>query len=188
MLDCNSSNGMRSLQKKRFEQLHFRLRIGQLAEPIAEAVRRRSPHVLKPNCHIAEAIDGLAHKLRKASGLEDHADQFSHVGVVDDLVHRPRSHQQRCRTPQCGCPFRAIEQKVARQVEDHLDAAAGEHALAPVRQIGRIRVPERADRAGEGRGGDALQVEQSDLDTVIARIAEAKKPVQPRASLRSAGA
>ena len=90
--------------------------------------------------------------------MTDHANQLGHIGVIDDLVDRPRADQQRRRTAENGTAFRAIEKKVARQAQDHLHATAGKHAFAPMRKVGRMRVPERADKAGERRGGEALKV------------------------------
>jgi Fe-S-cluster containining protein len=62
-----------------------------------------------------------------------------------------------------GATFGAIEHEIARKVEDHLDAAGGEDALALVRSMIHAGVPQHADEGRKRGGGDALQVEQGDL-------------------------
>ena len=68
-----------------------------------------------------------------------------------------------------GQAFRTVEQEVASKVEDDLTASRGKDALAMGWDVAGLGIPERSNVPVERGGGDALQVEQGDLEAVIAR-------------------
>jgi hypothetical protein len=60
--------------------------------------------------------------------------------------------------------FGAVEKKIARKVQNYLDTTTREDALASMRNVFGSRILEHADKTGERRGGDALQVKHTDLE------------------------
>src|SRR5580698_11099495 len=102
--------------------------------------------------------------------MKDYPDQVGHVRGVDHLVPGPRTHDQSRRSGLSRLGVGAVEQKVARQVEDDLDAPGGQNALAAVGYRIDAGVPERADAVVERCGRDVLDVDHMALELVIARF------------------
>ena len=78
------------------------------------------------------------------------ADQRSHIRSVHNLVDRARTHHQRWRIGRLRRPLRAVEKKLARQVQDHLHAAAGQDALAGVSRGPGLGIPQRTNKPASG--------------------------------------
>ena len=83
---------------------------------------------------------------------------------VDDFINRAGPDNQGRRHAQIGPAFGTVEQEVPGEVEDDLGAAGGQDALAAVCDVVGLRIPERTNGLVERGGGDALQVEQGDLE------------------------
>ena len=132
-----------------------------------------APDAVKRNRPIAEQVRGVGGKRSEPAGREDDADEVGHIGGVDDLINRTGA-DDKCRRPlEVRKPLAAVEDKVAREIEDDLNAAIWQDALAAMRGRLDLRIPQHPNGRRERGGGDALQVNQDDLDAVIARRAMA---------------
>src|SRR5580658_6075784 len=132
---------------------------GNLAQTIAQLRCRSAPDVFKRDAAIAEKVDGVARKRAEATRLEDDADEVSHVGAIDDFVNASCADNESRRNSKFTPALGTVEQVVARQIENHLNAAGGQHAFALVCNQRRVGVPEATNARGEWRGGFALKVD-----------------------------
>lgn len=140
------------------------MRRRHFAEAVAQVAGLRAPEVFKRDSAVGEEIDCVGGEGREAAGLEDDAHEVGHVGAVDDFVDRARADDERGRHAETWRAFGAVEEEVAREVEDDLDASGGQDALMTVSDRWSVRIPERADSAGEGRSGSVLKVKHSGFD------------------------
>jgi len=159
-----------TLPQKTLQALQPFMERCQLTQPVAEQPRCPAPYVFQADAAIAEQVDGIASKGSKSAGMKDYPDQVGHVRGVDHLVPGPSTHDQSRRSGLSRLGVGAVEQKVARQVEDDLDAPGGQNALAAVGCRIDAGVPERADAAVERCGRDVLDVDHMALELVIARF------------------
>ena len=132
---------------------------GELAQAIAKRAGRLAPGVFQANVPIAEEVNGVRDEGSEAAGVEDDADQVSHIGGVDDLIGRAGSNDEGRLSGLRGFAFAQIEQKVAGQVENYLHTAGGQNALPAVRRIENPRVPEAANASVERGGGNVFEVD-----------------------------
>lgn len=143
-------------------------RSGKFAQVIAKRVGLRSPDIVKRNALVAEPMGCFRGEGCESSGSEDDADQVSHVGSVNDFVNRSCSYDKSGRHVAVMLAYGAVEQKIARQVDDDLCAAGRKDAFAAMVRFPGLCVPEHTNGLVERGGGDLLQVKQSGLVVFIA--------------------
>ena len=100
---------------------------------------------------------------------KDDANEVSHIAGVDNFVDRARANNERRRHVEIGPAFGTVEQEISCEVEDDLGATGRQDSFAAMIDAASLRIPKRADGLVEWGGGDALQVEQGDLEFLIAR-------------------
>lgn len=123
-----------------------------------------APEVFEGDGAVGEEIDRVSGEGPEAARREDDAHQIGHVGAVDDFVDGAGTDDKRGGHAETWRAFGAVEEVVACEVEDDLDAARGQNALMTVPDRRGVRVPEPADDAGEGRSGSVLKVKHSVFD------------------------
>ena len=131
---------------------------------IAELFRAVSPDAVKRNRLVAEQVGGVGGKRGESAGGENDADKVGHIGAVDDFVDGACADYECRRSEDIGLTFSAVEYKVAGEIKDDLHAASGKNALAFMGSGVDLRVPQHSDKRRERGGGDALEVDQGDLE------------------------
>ena len=144
---------------------------GQLPQPIAQGPRTRSPHVFEIDAAVAEQIGPVATRTpetrpaqkRCRSGRPCRTYPRSRKSIAHRSPPTPGERSLRL-------AFRAVEQVIPRQVDNHLRVAGGQNALPAVMwpaARGRTRA---SARSGSGAApGMCSQVKQGDLSARYSR-------------------
>jgi hypothetical protein len=164
-----------ALQQKLLQKVELLKRGRDFAQAVAQGSSGEAPYFFETRTPIAEKIHGIRRERGEAAGMEDDADQVSHVRCVDNLKGGAGSDDERWGHPVRGLVFRAIEQKIAVQVEDYLNPAGGQNALPAMRCVRNLRIPERTNALVERSGRSVLKENQLILVVVIARRSGGEK-------------
>lgn len=148
-----------AVQQELLQNAEFGLGAGKFVQAIAQAAYGGTPDAFKIDAAVAEQVGAVADEGREPAGLEDNPDKVRHVRGFYNLVDGTGSDYECGGLPDGLAAFRTVEQEIASQVEDDLNAAGGQNALAAVVRIRHLRVPKRLDAAVKRRDRDVLKVD-----------------------------